>query len=64
MSASTTSARLLADGSLETRQFQNGTETIRTVSVVSADGMTLSDTVTNFGAGASPKPAVFVFVKQ
>lgn len=62
LQATTTSARLLSDGSLDMRTFRNNSETVRTVSVVSADGKTLTNTVTNVGTGAPA--AVFVFVKQ
>lgn len=61
----TRSARVLPDGSLEVREFTDERETSRSVIVVSADGLTMTNTVTLPSAGgAAEDPAVFVLVKQ
>jgi hypothetical protein len=64
MRATTTSAKLLTDNSLEVREFRNKTEAIRSVYVVAADGKLMMMTVTNLAAGPNSKPSVFVVVKQ
>ena len=64
LEGATKSARLLPDGALEQREFRKGSESLRSVMAVSADGKTITNTVTNPAAGAAAQPSIFVLVRQ
>jgi hypothetical protein len=57
-------AKPMDDHTIEITQTREGVTTAKGVSTVSADGKTLTVTVTPMGPNASPEPSTIVYVKQ